>query len=305
MIGPEFATGRRGSGRVFAGRGVGFGLGVVMLACAGTWVMAPTGLRAEPAGGGTAVPPTAVPAANPAVTPSKGGSEFWSKRQAVLTARLDEAGARVSKGEASPSMVLIGDSITQGWEGAGKNAVKGIEKFGGLLNLGIGGDRTQHVLYRIADGGRLAKLARDGESPTAPAWVVLLIGTNNLNSDTPEQTSEGIIACVRAIRAALPASRVLVLGVLPRAEKHERLRTLVAETNAALERALNAGGEKSLLADRMIRYADIGARFVEADGSISKGVMPDLLHLSDEGYQRFAAAIMEATWEADRQPAGR
>jgi lysophospholipase L1-like esterase len=98
---------------------------------------------------------------------------------------------------------------------------------------------------------------------------------------------------------------VLVLGVLPRAEKHERLRTLVAETNAALERALNAGGEKSLLADRMIRYADIGARFVEADGSISKGVMPDLLHLSDEGYQRFAAAIAEATWEADRQPAGR
>lgn len=242
---------------------------------------------------------------NPAVVPTRGGSDFWTKRQAVLTTRLDEAGTKVARGEASPSWVLIGDSITQGWEAAGKDAIKELNRFGEVLNLGIGGDRTQHVLYRIADGSRLAKLSRAGESPTAPTWVVLLIGTNNLNSDSPEQSSEGIIACVRAIRATLPTSRVLIVGILPRAQKSDKLRTLAAETNAALERQLKDGGENSLLSDPMVRFADIGPRFVEADGTISKDVMPDLLHLSGEGYRRFAAAIIEATWERDRQPNGK
>lgn len=278
------------------------GIGLTTLAAA---VWGQSGPAAAPTAPPVPSAPADGPGVNPAVAPTRGGSDFWTKRQAVLTARLDEAGTRVAKGESSPSWVLLGDSITQGWEAAGKDAIAELNRFGEVLNLGIGGDRTQHVLYRIADGSRLAKLTRAGESPTAPAWVVLLIGTNNLNSDSPEQTSEGIIACVRAIRATLPTSRVLIVGILPRAQKSDKLRTLAAETNAALERRLKDGGENSLLSDPMVRYADISTRFVEADGTISKDVMPDLLHLSGEGYRRFAAAIIEATWERDRQPKGK
>lgn len=282
---------------------------LVAVAGVGLTTIAAVWGQSDPPAAPTVPPAPSAPAngsgVNPAVVPTRGGSDFWTKRQAVLTTRLDEAGTKVARGEASPSWVLIGDSITQGWEAAGKDAIKELNRFGEVLNLGIGGDRTQHVLYRIADGSRLARLSRTGESPTAPAWVVLLIGTNNLNSDSPEQTSEGIIACVRAIRATLPTSRVLIVGILPRAQKSDKLRTLAAETNAALERRLKDGGENSLLSDPMVRYADISTRFVEADGTISKDVMPDLLHLSGEGYRRFVAAILDATSDPDREPKGK
>src|SRR5262245_46322681 len=50
-------------------------------------------------------------------------------------------------------VVFIGDSITQGWEGGPPNGGKNVwEKYYGkrhCLNFGVGGDRTQHVLWRF------------------------------------------------------------------------------------------------------------------------------------------------------------
>src|SRR5262245_25763087 len=69
--------------------------------------------------------------------PRDGG---WMKRH-------DSFNERVKQGNAD--LLFIGDSITQGWEGAGKGVW---EKFYGkrkAVNLGIGGDRTQHVLWRL------------------------------------------------------------------------------------------------------------------------------------------------------------
>src|SRR5262249_17409166 len=48
-------------------------------------------------------------------------------------------------------VIFLGDSITEGWEGGGKKAWK--EYFGEFdpVNLGISGDRTGGVLWRISD----------------------------------------------------------------------------------------------------------------------------------------------------------
>ena len=40
-----------------------------------------------------------------------------------------------------------------------------------------------------------------------------------------------------------------------------------------------------------IHYLDIGGKFLQPDGSLTKGISPDFLHLSAAGYQIWADAI--------------
>jgi beta-glucosidase len=187
--------------------------------------------------------------------------------------------------EGNVDVLFLGDSITQGWESNGKDAWKKL--FDGLkvkaANFGIGGDRTQHVLWRIRDGQELKGIQ--------PRVVVLMIGTNNLGSNNPQEVAEGVEAIVQELRQQLPESRVLLMGVLPRgAKEKDLLRSLVRQVNERL---------KKLADDKMVRYLDIGDEFLEKEGDkkddkkgdISKDLMPDLVHLSPKGYQLWAKAL--------------
>ena len=112
----------------------------------------------------------------------------------------------VAKGEAE--VIFIGDSITQGWEGAGKKAWA--ESFAPLkaVNLGIGGDQTGHVLWRITDGKEL--------EPIKPKLAVMMIGTNNTGGHSAEQIAGGIKAIVAELQKQKPDMKILILGVFPR-----------------------------------------------------------------------------------------
>src|SRR5687767_5743695 len=57
---------------------------------------------------------------------------------------------RARKGDVE--LLFLGDSITQGWRNNGKEVWN--DAFGQYktANFGIGGDRTQHVLWRITNG---------------------------------------------------------------------------------------------------------------------------------------------------------
>ena len=44
---------------------------------------------------------------------------------------------------------------------------------------------------------------------------------------------------------------------------------------------------------KMIKYLDITPKFLNAEGGLEKAIMPDLLHLSEKGYQIWADAIKE------------
>jgi len=148
------------------------------------------------------------------------------------------------------------------------------------LNFGVGGDRTEHVLWRFEQG------QLDGLKPKA---AVLMIGTNNSNNnrDGTEHYStaeilEGVQAVVKQIRARLPDTKLLVLGIFPRSEKFNAQRGKLLQINQALAK----------LADgKMVHYLDFGSQLIEADGSISKTIMPDALHLSPAGYEIWAKAI--------------
>jgi lysophospholipase L1-like esterase len=174
--------------------------------------------------------------------------------------------------EGQTDLVFLGDSITAGW--AGKKEIWN-KAFGDWrpANFGIGGDRTQHVLWRITNG------ELDGIKPKA---LVLMIGTNNSGSDPAEDIARGIKKIVETIREKLPATKVLLLAVFPRGEKPNAAREKLAAVNQTIAK-LDDG--------KNVHYLDIGAKFLEPDGTLTKDIMPDYLHLSAKGYQIWADAI--------------
>lgn len=177
-------------------------------------------------------------------------------------------------------IVFIGDSITDGWRKRGLEVWNKCYAPRHALNLGIGGDRTQEVLWRI-EHGELDNLK--------PKVVVLMIGTNNTGKEkngSPRNSTaeaiEGVTAVVKKIRAKLPQSRLLLLAVFPRGAVDAPQRAQVKEINAAIAR-LDDG--------KMIKFLDIGKVFLADDGSIPRTIMPDLLHPNADGYQRRADAM--------------
>jgi len=180
---------------------------------------------------------------------------------------------RVAAGDVG--LLLIGDSITQGWEGAGKEAWAKYYTPRKAVNLGIGGDRTQHVLWRL-DHGNVEGIK--------PKLAVLMIGTNNSNGadNTAEEIAAGIEAIVKKLREKLPETKVLVLAVFPRGEK----------PNPQREKNAKASELAAKLADNQnVFYLDIGKEFLTPDGTLTKEIMPDYLHLSPAGYEIWAKSI--------------
>lgn len=178
------------------------------------------------------------------------------------------------KGEAQ--LVFLGDSITQGWGGAGKAAWDSTWAPLKAANFGIGGDRTEHVLWRLEHGNF------DG---LKPKLTVLMIGTNNSGHrmDPAADTAAGVKAIVEKLQAKQPQMKILLLGVFPRGEKPtDAYRVRTNEINALISK--QADGTK-------VTYMDLSPEFVQADGTISKEIMPDFLHLSPKGYDLWTAAI--------------
>lgn len=177
----------------------------------------------------------------------------------------------------SPKVVLIGDSITHFWGGAPKmGKVRGAASWARYLepreaaNLGFGWDMTQNVLWRLQNG------EVDGLKPKA---VILLIGTNNLQSDTVPDILLGIDAIVSELRHRCPGAKVLVLA-LPRGSKTDPLRVKSAELAAAL--VAKHPGDQVL---------DLSPQFIQEDGSIPRQLMSDLLHPTEKGYEIMGAAV--------------
>lgn len=171
-------------------------------------------------------------------------------------------------------VVFLGDSITEGWRGAGKEVWAKHYAPLKAANFGIGGDRTEHVLWRLQNGNL------DGSTPKA---VVLMIGTNNTRRDSAQQIAEGITTIVNEIRTRTPSAKILLLAVFPRNGKAEDpARVKIGQINEIIAK-LDDG--------KTVFFLDIGTKFLQPDGTLTREIMPDLLHLSPAGYQIWADAI--------------
>lgn len=191
------------------------------------------------------------------------------------TNRFLELNQRVRQSHGQAKMIFIGDSITQGWEGSGKEVWAKYYAPRQALNLGIGSDHTQHVLWRL-DHGNLEGLN--------PRVAVVLIGVNNLpvESNTPRMVLEGVIAVMHKLREKLPETRILLLGIFPFREDFDLQRAKALHINQAL-RKLDDG--------TWVHFLDFGHLFIEPDGTISKSMMPDFVHLTPNGYRLWAEAM--------------
>ena len=178
--------------------------------------------------------------------------------------------ADIKKMNGNVELVFVGDSITDGWRGGGKTVWQKTWSKNHPLNLGISGDRTEHVLWRMKNGeldGYKAKL------------FVMMIGTNN-GGDSAADVAEGITAIIKEIQAKQPQARLLLLGIFPRSEKPDATRKKNEDVNAIIAK-LDDGGKK-------IKYLDIGDKFLTADKTLPKDIMPDFLHPNLKGYEIWA-----------------
>ncbi len=179
-------------------------------------------------------------------------------------------------------LLFMGDSITDGWHwgNGGVNIWPKYYEPRHAANFGIGGDRTQHVLWRLDHG------EADGIDPKV---TVLMIGTNNTGSNKTPEIVEGVAAIVKELRTKMPHSKVLLLAIFPRAEKKDAaVRIQIQDVNLRLAQ-LDDG--------KWVKFLDIGPKFLEPDGTLSRTIMPDLLHPNQKGYQIWADA-MEPTLAA-------
>ncbi len=143
-----------------------------------------------------------------------------------------------------------------------------------VVNLGYGWDRTENVLWRL----------RHGEfEHVSPKVVVLMIGTNNIPLNTPDEIAAGISTICDEIHQRSPATRILLLGIFPRGEKPDANRATIEAVNQRIATFKGRGG--------VVTYLDIGDKFLAADRSISKDIMYDFLHPTAKGYAIWTDAM--------------
>ncbi|XP_054157128.1 platelet-activating factor acetylhydrolase IB subunit alpha2-like [Oppia nitens] len=162
-------------------------------------------------------------------------------------------------------LVFVGDSITEGWAGNGHNVWAQHYTPRHAYNYGIGGDRTEHVIYRIQN---------KEFDELKPKVTVLMIGTNNIASNTIEDIAHGVNETVRELLGKMPETKLILLGVLPRAEplgtKCKQLNTLI----------------KKLDNQKNVFWHDMWLDFESADGKQKTDLyVSDKLHLNEKGYQ--------------------
>jgi lysophospholipase L1-like esterase len=186
---------------------------------------------------------------------------------------------RAAKGDVD--LVFLGDSIAFGWTRAGGAVWKKYYANRKAANLGLPGDRTENVLWRV-DHGNFKGIS--------PKLVVVLIGTNNLYGGpklwcTGQEIADGVTAIVQRLRAVVPGSKILLMGVFPRAAGRALPEDFARRIDAANELMAKLADQKTVF------YRDISAKLVDKDGKVDRAMLGDGLHLSAAGYEVWAQAI--------------
>lgn len=194
----------------------------------------------------------------------------WLTRHREILTRHDQI---------KPDLIFIGDSLIHYWSGEpaapiSRNQAAWDTCFEGftITNMGFGWDRTENVLWRINHGEI---------DDIAPRVVLLKIGTNNLGFNPPDEIVAGIEAVVDRIRQKLPASKILVFGILPRLDH-----TPVGDVNRQLAAALET--------QTSVHYCDIGNALLSPEGTPDRSYYLDDVHLNEAGYARIALEIRNA-----------
>ena len=191
----------------------------------------------------------------------------WRGLVDTLSTRLrgtDMAGVRI---------VFLGDSITQGWQ---PNLFQQFYGHRGALNLGISGDVTQSVLWRLENG--------HWPSGLQPEAIVLLIGTNNIGlGNRPEDVAVGVGQIIQRLQQLAPRAKIVLVGVLPRGiYANDPMRQPIARLNQMIAEC----GD-----NRRVIYSEPGQLMLDGQGVLHSWIAHDWLHLTVTGYAILSTAI--------------
>ncbi|MGJ8657012.1 MAG: GDSL-type esterase/lipase family protein [Akkermansiaceae bacterium] len=176
-------------------------------------------------------------------------------------------------------LVFIGDSITQAWQTPGRQLWKDNFTQYNALNLGISGDQTQHVIWRLQNGAFPETLN--------PKVAVVMIGTNNTGSrqpKPPQDTADAIKIIIDEIHQRSPRTQIILHAIFPRgATPTDPLRIVNTQVNQTIAQL----GKRNY-----VHYLDINKNFLTPDGTLTKEIMPDLLHPKAKGYKIWTDALI-------------
>ncbi|KAB8141700.1 hypothetical protein F8S13_18335 [Chloroflexia bacterium SDU3-3] len=163
--------------------------------------------------------------------------------------------------------IFLGDSLTRRWEDNPELWERYFSRYR-PANLGVGSDRLEHIKWRVLNG------ELDGFTPKT---VVILAGTNNLDSDDEQEIVDGIGEIVAIVQEKLPAAKVVLLGLLPRNRSEGGVDYMpkIARINRQL-------GQR--YASTAVAFHDLGDSLVNLQGAVDAAIMPDGLHLNAAGY---------------------
>ena len=192
------------------------------------------------------------------------GSYEWEQRhQEILTRNLQNP----------PEICFFGNSIVHYWAGEPKAFLsRGAESWTQLFaghrvqNFGFGWDRIENVLWRVN---------HDELDGFEAKQILLMLGTNNLHLNADDEIISGLDLLIKTIKNRQPHSHILVIGILPRRDKEERIKNL----NYRLAQV--AGMNE-------VSYTKIGDVLLQPDGKINESLFTDGLHPNASGYDKLA-----------------
>ena len=176
-------------------------------------------------------------------------------------------------------IIFLGDSITACWAGPGREVWKRHFSIGDgapyrCLNIGMDGDRTENLLWRIQ---------YEEWSGKAPKAFVVMIGTNNGGDEYPvEDVAEGIRLILGELRTRFPTSTVILHPIFPRGGTNDVRRLKNERVNAEIRK----------FAVPPVRFVDFNDKFLNPDGTLVKGAFYDGLHPGKLGFEIWAENLL-------------
>jgi lysophospholipase L1-like esterase len=174
-------------------------------------------------------------------------------------------------------VVLVGDSLTEGWERSGRTSRYLPQLAGRVLNRGISSDRVgppRGVLSRMA-----ASIL-----DTQPSHVVLLVGVNQIGSGGSgiARAARDYEEIVRRVRSRLPQVKLIAVSTPPTRGRYANFQAAIRRYNAKVKEIAKRHGAE---------FLDLHALLKDSRGELKREVSSDGLHFNSAGYAIYGRAL--------------
>lgn len=225
--------------------------------------------------------------------------DYWQKREAEISGQIAQ-----NKDLSWAKLVFVGDSITDFWHLDANPWFKGKwmgkpiwdESFGDsagknrAINMGVSGDRIEHVLYRLnpvsaGGGGWLDR------PDLQPDFLIVMLGINNtFDGEEPLADSlfRGVKAAIDTARIARPNARIILQSILPTDDPSKNAQVVVVVNGRLAALAKQPGYAQA------VTFLDLYPNFVDSSGAQRKELFVDGLHPNRDGYRVWRDKLLPA-----------